>query len=94
MVVYETFQADGTGVIVTKTVMQGGTPPEFEDPLNQQGLIGVVIIELDEGVQIPVVISDINPENIGIGDEVESVLRSEYTQEGNPRYGVKSCPVE
>ncbi|MFW5903148.1 MAG: Zn-ribbon domain-containing OB-fold protein [Halolamina sp.] len=93
LVEYEHVEPAGTGEIVAKTIVQGGAPPEFAALLERQGEIGVVLVELDEGVRVPGMLTDVDPANLERGDRVEAVRRRLYTQEGVPRYGFKFRPV-
>lgn len=93
LVEYDRVEPEGTGEIVAKTIIQGGAPPEFADLLERQGEIGVVVVELDEGVRVPGMLTDVDPANVDRGDQVEAVRRRIYTQEGVPRYGAKFRPV-
>ncbi|MFB6134703.1 MAG: Zn-ribbon domain-containing OB-fold protein [Halanaeroarchaeum sp.] len=91
---YETVEAAGTGEVIAKTIIQGGAPPEFTELIEKQEEIGVVIVDLEEGARLPGMVTDVDPETIDHGDEVEAVIRRIYTQEGVPRYGVKFRPVQ
>ncbi|MFB6070026.1 MAG: Zn-ribbon domain-containing OB-fold protein [Halanaeroarchaeum sp.] len=93
LVDYDVFEPAGTGEIVAKTIIEGGAPPEFADLLAQQGSIGVVVVDLDEGARVPGMLTDVDPETVGRGDRVEAVVRRLYTQEGIPRYGFKFRPA-
>ncbi|RQG95421.1 Zn-ribbon domain-containing OB-fold protein [Natrarchaeobius chitinivorans] len=86
-------EPEGTGEIVTKTVMEEGAPPEFESYLQREGTIGVVIVELDEGVLVPGMLTDCDPYAPERGDRVERTIRRIYEQEGIVRYGAKFRPV-
>ena len=88
------YEPDGTGEIVTRTVIAGGPPPEFGDLIDREGPIGTVIVELDEGVRVPGMLTDCDPEAVGRGDRVQAVVRRIYEQEGVVRYGFKFRPVE
>jgi uncharacterized OB-fold protein len=92
LVEYARVEPEGTGEIVAKTIIQGGAPPEFADLLERQGEIGVVVVELDEGVRVPGMLTDVDPADVDRGDRVEAVRRRIYTQEGVPRYGCKFRP--
>ena len=94
LVDFDVFEPAGTGEVVAKTIIQGGAPPEFAALLEKQGSIGVVVVELDEGVRVPAMLTDVDPEAVDSGDRVEAVVRRIYTQEGIPRYGFKFRPVE
>lgn len=91
---YETTEAAGTGEIVAKTIIQGGAPPEFSNYLIKQESIGVVIVQLDEGVRVPGMLTDVDPDIVDHGEKVETVIRRIYTQEGVPRYGFKFRPIQ
>ena len=89
---YDIVEAAGTGTVVAKTMIAGGAPPEFSDLLEQQGSIGVVLVDLEEGLCVPGMLTDVDPEDVVTGDEVEAVIRRIYTREGIPRYGYKFRP--
>ena len=93
LVEYDRVESEGTGEIVAKTVIHGGAPPEFAELLERQDQIGVVVVELDEDVRVPGMLTDVDPSEVGRGDRVEAVRRRIYTQEGVPRYGFKFRPV-
>ncbi|MFB6124937.1 MAG: Zn-ribbon domain-containing OB-fold protein [Halanaeroarchaeum sp.] len=90
---YEVVEAAGTGTVAAKTIIQGGAPPEFAGLLARQGSIGVVVVDLEEGARVPGMLTDVDPESVEHGDEVEAVVRRLYTQEGVPRYGFKFRPT-
>lgn len=87
-------EPEGTGTIVSKTVIEGGAPPEFTDFQQREGPLGVVIVELDEGARVPGMLTDCDPADHGRGDRVESTIRRIYTQEGITRYGYKFRPED
>jgi len=91
---FDPYEPEGTGEIVSHTVVTGGVPPEFGRFLDQQGEIGVVIVELDEGVRVPGMLTDCDPIECERGTRVEAVIRRIYEQEGVVRYGFKFRPVE
>lgn len=82
----------GTGEVVARTVIESGAPPEFTALVDAQGAIGVVLVELDEGVRVPGMLTDCDPHEVERGDRVERVVRRIYEQEGVPRYGAKFRP--
>ncbi|MFB6093669.1 MAG: Zn-ribbon domain-containing OB-fold protein [Halanaeroarchaeum sp.] len=94
VVEYDEFEAAGTGEIAAKTIVEGGAPPEFQELIDRQGSIGVVVVDLDEGARVPGMLTDVDPAEVTRGDRVEAVLRRLYTQEGIPRYGFKFRPEE
>lgn len=85
-------EPEGTGEVVAHTVIENGAPPEFSELLDADGAIGVVVVELDEGVRVPGMLTDCDPHDPERGDRVESVVRRIYEQEGITRYGVKFRP--
>jgi uncharacterized OB-fold protein len=91
---FDEVEPDGTGKVISKTVISGAAPPEFSSYEKQEGSIGVVIVELDEGANVPGMLTDCNPANCNTGDRVESVVRRIYQQEGVVRYGFKFRPVD
>ena len=91
---FETVEPDGTGRVVARTVIEGGAPPEFAALIDADGAIGAVIVELDEGVRVPGMLTDCDPHELGRGDRVEAVVRRIYEQEGIIRYGAKFRPIE
>ncbi|WP_435073783.1 Zn-ribbon domain-containing OB-fold protein [Halorubrum sp. HHNYT27] len=94
MVEFEEVTPDGTGEIVAHTVIEGAAPPEFATFEKQHGPIGVVVVELDEGVRVPAMLADCNPRDCGRGDRVQKVVRRIYEQEGVIRYGFKFTPTD
>jgi len=68
MVDFEDVTPKGTGEIVAHTVIEGAAPPEFATFENQHGPIGVVVVELDEGVRVPAMLADCDPRELGRGD--------------------------
>jgi uncharacterized OB-fold protein len=86
------FEPAGTGEVVTRTVIAGGAPPEFGSLIDREGPIGTVIVELDEGVRVPGMLTDCDPEAVERGDRVRAVVRRIYEQEGVVRYGFKFRP--
>lgn len=94
LVTFEKVTPEGTGEIVAHTVINAAAPPEFAAFEKQHGPIGVVIVELDEGVRVPGMLTDCKPSELGRGDRVEKVVRRIYEQEGVIRYGYKFMPVD
>jgi hydroxymethylglutaryl-CoA synthase len=96
---YEPLELPGTGTIETvTTISQGGAPPEFAEQQAMAGDFAVAIVAFDgpEGdatVSVPLQVTDIDPETIGIGDRVTTTVRRIYTQEGVTRWGCKVRPV-
>jgi hydroxymethylglutaryl-CoA synthase len=91
---FDVVEPTGEGEIVARTVITGGVPPEFDEYLEQVGAIGVVVVELDEGVRVPGMLTDCDPSEPTHGDRVEAVVRRVYTQENIRRYGYKFRPIE
>ncbi|WP_135822278.1 zinc ribbon domain-containing protein [Halostella litorea] len=95
---FEPFEASRTGTVRALTVIgQGGAPPEFAELQQRDGAYAVAIVALEskEGtVTLPAQITDADPENVAVGDEVAATVRRIYEQEGVPRYGVKFEPTE
>lgn len=90
---FEDYEPDGAGEIVSHTVLEDGPPPEFGSFIDQEDAIGVVIVELEEGVRVPGMLADCDPTDHGRGDRVEAVVRRIYEQEGIVRYGFKFRPL-
>lgn len=89
---FETVEPEGAGKIAARTVIEGGAPPEFADLIDADSAIGAVIVELDEGVRVPGMLTDCDPHEYGRGDRVEAVVKRIYEQEGITRYGAKFRP--
>lgn len=89
---FDLVEPAGTGEIVAHTVVEGGAPPEFAELVDAEGAIGVVLVELDEGVRVPGMLTDCDPHDLARGDRVERVVRRIYEQEGVTRYGAKFRP--
>jgi len=85
-------EPEGTGTVVARTIIESGAPPEFTTLLDAEGAIGVVLVELDEGVRVPGMLTDCDPHEIERGDRVTAVVRRIYEQEGITRYGAKFRP--
>lgn len=94
LVDFENVVSSGVGKIVAHTVIAGAAPPEFATFEKQHGPIGVVIVELEEGVRVPGMLTDCDPTDLRRGDRVEKVVRRIYEQEGVIRYGYKFKPVD
>ncbi|WP_332900296.1 Zn-ribbon domain-containing OB-fold protein [Haladaptatus sp. CMSO5] len=90
---FERIEPEGTGTIVAHTVIEGGAPPEFEALLEAEDAIGAVLVELDEGVRVPGMLTDCDPHEFARGDRVEAVVRKMFEQEGIVRYGAKFRPI-
>jgi 3-hydroxy-3-methylglutaryl CoA synthase/uncharacterized OB-fold protein len=85
------------GTVVARTVIgQGGAPPEFVDLQRREGAYGAALVRVDaegEGsVVVPAQLTDCEPADVGVGDDVRAVVRRIYTQEGVTRYGAKFAP--
>ncbi|XVH33556.1 Zn-ribbon domain-containing OB-fold protein (plasmid) [Haloferacaceae archaeon DSL9] len=91
---YERVEPAGTGTVVAVTVVEGGAPPEFEQLLKAGGPFATAIIELDEGVRLPGMLTDCDPHAVERGDRVKAVVRRLYEQDGIVRYGTKFTPIE
>lgn len=80
---------DGHGKIYSFTTVR-------QAPLGHEGYLPYVIgmIELDEGPMVEAQITDVNPEDVKIGQAVEMVIRKlrEYDEEGAIAYGYKFRP--
>ncbi|MDZ7745686.1 MAG: zinc ribbon domain-containing protein [Halobacteriales archaeon] len=90
LVEFEEIALAGTGTVEAKTeIGSGGAPPEFEALQSKSGAFGVAIIAFDtpdeETASSPAMIVG----DASVGDEVETVHRKIYTQEGVTRYGFK-----
>lgn len=98
LVDFERTEMPRTGTVTAKTTIgQGGAPPEFVPQQDRDGAFGVVIVELDDGegtVELPAQLTDCDPDDVEVGDDVDAVVRQIYQQEGVPRYGVKFTPAE
>ncbi|MDZ7688569.1 MAG: zinc ribbon domain-containing protein [Halobacteriales archaeon] len=90
---YDEFEPEGTGTVVARTVVEGALPPEFAEFEKKVGKVGVVLVELDEGVRVPGMLTDCDPYATERGDRVEKVVRRLYEQEGVVRYGYKFRPT-
>jgi uncharacterized OB-fold protein len=91
---FDEFEPEGTGEVVAHTVVEGALPPEFSEFEKKVGAVGVVLVELDEGVRVPGMLTDCDPYEVERGDQVEKVVRCLYEQEGIVRYGYKFRPIE
>lgn len=91
---YDEVEPEGTGRVLARTVIETGAPPEFEGLLEAEDAIAVTVVELDEGVRVPAMITDCDPHEVERGDRVERVVRRIYEQEGIVRYGTKFRPIE
>lgn len=90
---FDRVEPEGTGEIVANTVIEGGEPPEFTALLEAEGAIGAALVELDEGVRVPGMLTDCDPHEYGRGDRVEATVRRTFEQEGTVRYGAKFRPL-
>ncbi len=81
---------DGHGEIYSFTTVR-------QAPMGHEGNIPYIvgIIELDEGPLVEAQITDINPDQVKIGQRVEMVTRKlrEYGEEGMIVYGYKFRPI-
>ncbi|WP_281195667.1 OB-fold domain-containing protein [Halorubrum sp. F4] len=95
---FEEFEAPRTGTVRALTVIgQGGAPPEFAELQQRDGAYAVAIVELEAAagrVRLPAQVTDADPADVDVGDEVRATVRRIYEQEGVPRYGVKFEPIE
>lgn len=91
---FEEREPEGTGEVVSHTVIEGGAPPEFSQFIDREGALGTVIVKLDEGVRVPGMLTDCDPTAVERGDRVEAVVRRIYEQEGIVRYGCKFRPLD
>jgi hydroxymethylglutaryl-CoA synthase len=83
-------------VETTTTVSPGGAPPEFVPQAERGGPFAVAIVAFDRdgrSVSVPLQTTDCDPGTVAAGDQVETVVRRIYTQEGVTRYGRKARPV-
>ena len=90
LVEFEEIALAGTGTVEAKTeIGSGGAPPEFEALQSKSGAFGVAIVAFDtpddETASSPAMVVG----DAAVGDDVESVQRKIYTQEGVTRYGFK-----
>lgn len=84
----------GRGQVYTVTVIgQGAAPAEFTTQNQALGAYAVAIVELDEGPRVVAQLTDCEPDDVAIGDPVESVFRRIYVQRDGVRYGYKFRPV-
>ncbi|WP_128476261.1 zinc ribbon domain-containing protein [Halorussus pelagicus] len=94
---YDEVELTGEGRVEAATVIsQGGAPPEFAEQQAQSGDFGVAVVALrgpDGGeASVPAQVVAADPEDVNIGDSVETTMRRIYTQEGVTRYGFKIRP--
>lgn len=93
---FELFEAPRRGTIQAMTrIGQGGAPPEFAEQQQRDGAYGVAIVELgdgDDAIQLPAQLTDVDLDDVAVGDTVRAITRRIYVQEGVPRYGVKFVP--
>ncbi len=90
----------GTGTVYSTTAIgRGGAPSEFSREQSMTGAYAVAVVELDgpgdgpdHGLRVVARLTDRDPTGWSIGDDVESVLRKLYAQEGVTRYGLKFRP--
>ncbi|WP_137287476.1 zinc ribbon domain-containing protein [Halorussus salinisoli] len=95
---YDEVKLTGEGRVEAATVIsQGGAPPEFAEQQAQSGDFGVAVVALEgpEGgeASVPAQVVAADPEDVAIGDTVETTMRRIYTQEGVTRYGFKIRPT-
>lgn len=87
-----------TGTVTATTVIgTGGAPPEFVDHQQRSGPYGTAIIEFedDSGRTVDVPLQVVLTEEADapeIGDDVRTVLRVLYDQQGSRRYALKAVP--
>ncbi|WP_311172199.1 zinc ribbon domain-containing protein [Halobellus ordinarius] len=100
-VTFETESLARTGEIVAVTVIgQGGAPPEFVELQRRDGPFAVAIVEVettgerDGTARFPVQLTDCDPEDVSVGDEVAGRFRRIYSVEGVTRYGLKFVPEQ
>ena len=86
----EPYRLKGKGKVISHTVIH--IPP---DGFEVQTPYVIAIVELEEGPRVTGQITDCNPENIKIGDEVELVFRhmGEEDKDGIIYYGYKFRPI-
>lgn len=81
---------DGHGAIYSFTTVR-------QAPLGFEGNLPYVVgmVKLDEGPMIEAQITDVNPDDVRIGQRVEMVIRKlrEYGKEGAVVYGYKFRPI-
>ena len=87
------------GTVVARTVIgQGGAPPEFVDLQRREGAYGAVLVRVaaegEGSVVVPAQLTDCDPSDVDVGDDVRPVVRRIYTQEGVTRYGAKFVPED
>ncbi|WP_435358483.1 zinc ribbon domain-containing protein [Haloarchaeobius sp. DFWS5] len=95
---FEPVELPGTGTVeAVTTISQGGAPPEFAEQQARSGDFAVAIVALDGPnsgmVSVPAQATDVDPEALSVGDDVETTIRRIYTQEGVTRYGFKVRPA-
>lgn len=95
---YDRVGLPGTGTVETvTTIAQGGAPPEFAEQQTRSGDFPVAIVAFDgpEGAtaSAPVQVTDVDPDEVAVGDRVRATFRRIYTQEGVTRYGPKVRPA-
>lgn len=75
-------------------IAAGGGPTEFDFLQRAWGSYASLAVEPEgiEGVRIPALATDVDPDDLSIGQAVEAVFRRIYAMEGSWRYGTKFRP--
>lgn len=84
-------------VEAVSVISQDGAPPEFAELQGGTGpyATGIVAFQGPEGdsASLPMMFVEADPDDVAVGDEVETTIRMIYTQEGVTRYGLKARPT-
>lgn len=88
----EPLPLDGGSVVATTWIGPGGQPTEFDPQVEATGSYGVALVDLTAEARVTLQLSDVGPGEIRLGDQVSTLLRRTYSQEGEWRYGRKAVP--
>lgn len=82
------------GKLYTYTqILKGAAPTEFDLQQRLEGEYCVGIIEFEEGPRVISQLTDVNIDDLEVGDEMKMVFRKIYHQNGTDRYGYKFTKV-
>ncbi|RMG42484.1 MAG: hypothetical protein D6732_01025 [Methanobacteriota archaeon] len=70
-------------------ILKGAAPTEFDLQQRLEGEYCVGIIEFETGPRVISQLTDVNIQDLNIGDEMKMVFRKIYHQDGMDRYGYK-----
>ncbi len=84
---------DGALVVATTVIGSGAQPTEFDPQVEALGPYAVVLAEVAPGLRVTLQLTDASPDEVRIGDRVDTRLRRLYPMEGEWRYGRKAVPV-